>query len=153
MRCSRPRCTKPTTQSEKEGWKSFGSLSFPRLVTITVAQLTALGGIIGHDCEFVGAFVWIGSYPSFDRRCTFPPGRLSCRPNHCWSASSASARGAGFGIPGSRHPAPREPSRTCIDAALALDELDRLSLIIRVAGYALRFFVGAPSDTPSLDAC
>jgi Pyocin activator protein PrtN len=24
---------------------------------------------------------------------------------------------------------------------------------IRVAGYALRFFVGAPSDTPSLDAC
>jgi hypothetical protein len=25
--------------------------------------------------------------------------------------------------------------------------------IIRVAGYALRFFVGAPSDTPSLDAC
>jgi len=25
--------------------------------------------------------------------------------------------------------------------------------IISVAGYALRFFVGAPSDTPSLDAC
>jgi pyruvate-formate lyase len=38
-----------------------------------------------------------------------------------------------------------------MDAALPPDELDRL--IIRVAGYALRFFVGAPSDTPSLDAC
>jgi hypothetical protein len=25
--------------------------------------------------------------------------------------------------------------------------------IIGVAGYALRFFPGAPSDTPSLDAC
>jgi hypothetical protein len=38
-------------------------------------------------------------------------------------------------------------------AALSPDELDRLSLLIRVAGYALRFFVDAPSDTPSLDAC
>jgi hypothetical protein len=36
---------------------------------------------------------------------------------------------------------------------LSPDKLHRLSLIIRVAGYALRFFPGAPSDTPSLDAC
>jgi hypothetical protein len=60
--------------------------------------------------------------------------------------------GTDSGSSTSPHP-PREPSRARVDAALPLDELDRLSLIIRVAGYALRFFVDAPSDTPSLDAC
>jgi hypothetical protein len=28
-----------------------------------------------------------------------------------------------------------------------------MNRIIRAAGYAFRFLVGAPSDTPSLDAC
>jgi hypothetical protein len=46
-----------------------------------------------------------------------------------------------------------EPSGASVDAALALDELDLLYLIILVARYALPFFVGVPSDTPSLDAC
>jgi hypothetical protein len=42
-------------------------------------------------------------------------------------------------------------NRALFDAAL----INWISVrrFIPVAGYALRFFVGAPSDTPSLDAC
>jgi hypothetical protein len=70
---------------------------------------------------------------------------------HPWVRGGALMAFLGGGAPCSPE-APTEPSGTGVGGTFRL-KLDRLSLIIRVAGYALRFFPGAPSDTPSLDAC